>query len=51
MSTRGAGFGLDAELARKSALKYDPQKESEAREYIPPMSGRSGNTPELPHWM
>ena len=32
MSTRGGGYGMDAELARKSAMKYDPQKEAEARE-------------------
>ena len=31
MSTRGGGYGMDAELARKSAMKYDPQKELEAR--------------------
>ena len=34
MSTRGAGYGMDAELARKSALKYDPAKEQEAASWI-----------------
>ncbi|GMI12460.1 hypothetical protein TrLO_g2941 [Triparma laevis f. longispina] len=34
MSTRGAGYGLDAELARKSALKYDTGKEQEAAAWI-----------------
>jgi hypothetical protein len=26
--TRGAGFGLDAELAKKQAAKYDPAREA-----------------------
>ena len=34
MSTRGAGYGLDAELARKSAMKYDVGKEQEASAWI-----------------
>mmetsp|Transcript_796 Transcript_796/g.1690 ORF Transcript_796/g.1690 Transcript_796/m.1690 type:complete len:474 (-) Transcript_796:560-1981(-) len=34
MSTRGAGYGLDAELAAKSALKYDTGKEGEAARWL-----------------
>ena len=34
MSTRGAGYGMDAELAAKSAMKYDLGKEAEASSWI-----------------
>ncbi len=39
MSTRGAGYGLDAELARKSAMKYDKGMENEARSWIETCTG------------
>jgi hypothetical protein len=32
--TRGAGFGLDAEIARKQAAKYDHSAERNVREWI-----------------
>jgi transgelin len=34
VGTRGAGYGLDAELARKQAEKYDHQGELMARNWI-----------------
>jgi hypothetical protein len=39
MSTRGGGYGMDRELAAKAALKYDPQKESEAQAWIEGVTG------------
>jgi hypothetical protein len=41
MSTRGGGYGMDAELAAKAALKYDPQKEQEAQRWIEQVTGIS----------
>ena len=38
---RGAGFGLDAELARKQAAKYDVKAEAEVREWISAVTGES----------
>lgn len=37
--TRGAGFGLDAELARKQAEKYDHNAEKLVRDWIEAVSG------------
>lgn len=39
--TRGAGFGLDAELAAKAADKYDYGAEAEAQEWMEKIVGRS----------
>jgi hypothetical protein len=36
---RGGGFGMDAELAKKQAMKYDVGKEGEARRWIEEVSG------------
>jgi hypothetical protein len=39
VGTRGAGYGLDAELARKQAAKYDPQAEQMAKNWIEAVTG------------
>jgi hypothetical protein len=37
--SRGAGFGLDAELARKQAAKYDHNGEAQAKQWISAVTG------------
>ena len=37
--SRGAGFGLDAELARKQAEKYDHNAEKQAKDWIEAVTG------------
>ncbi|RLN95297.1 hypothetical protein BBJ28_00012483 [Nothophytophthora sp. Chile5] len=39
VQARGGGFGLDAELARKAAERYDYGMENEARQWIEAISG------------
>lgn len=39
VQARGGGYGLDAELARKAAERYDYEMEDEAREWIEEISG------------
>jgi hypothetical protein len=36
---RGGGFGLDADLAKKAALKYDVGKEQEATQWMEQILG------------
>lgn len=38
MQARGGGYGLDAELARRAAERYDYDMEDEAREWIEAIS-------------
>jgi len=38
---RGGGYGMDAELAKKAELKYDPVKEKEAQAWIENLTGES----------
>jgi len=40
-SARGGGYGLDAELAKKMALKYDPKLEAEAQQWVEQVIGSS----------
>jgi hypothetical protein len=46
IGTRGAGFGLDAELAKKQAAKYDHAAEADCISWIETVTGESfaGNT-------
>jgi hypothetical protein len=39
VKVRGGGYGLDAELARRAAEKYDYEMEDEAREWIETITG------------
>ena len=43
VGTRGAGYGLDAELARKQAAKYDTKAEAQVREWITAVTGETFN--------
>ena len=44
MANRGAGYGLDAELARKANLKYDHAAEAEAAAWISGVTGVDSKT-------
>lgn len=41
VGTRGAGYGLDAELARKQAAKYDTKTEVQVKDWITAVTGEA----------
>ena len=43
VGSRGAGYGLDAELARKQAAKYDVNTEAAVRQWIEAVTGEHFN--------